>query len=130
MSIMDCHIQQLQHLAKIAPNLVKFIVVDIRTGCWLWKGKLNRNGYGRLNWRHPVAHRVVFGHLLGKQFPLFLMLVLDHTCPGRRRHCCNPFHLEPVTSKVNTLRGNAVLFTKEKQHDDSSRDYDRSQAYL
>lgn len=32
--------------------------------------------------------------------------VLDHLC--RNRRCCNPRHLEPVTTRVNTERGNGA----------------------
>lgn len=79
------------------------------TGCWLWTGSLNRNGYGRLSvgGRTRVTHRVVWV-LLG--LPLESTQVLDHLC--RVRSCCNPAHLEPVTVRENTRRGDAVLFKK------------------
>lgn len=77
------------------------------TGCWIWMGSLNRNGYGRyiLGGRTRVVHRLIW-ILLGK--PLSDKEVLDHLC--RVRCCCNPHHLEPVTHRENTLRGEAVLF--------------------
>ncbi|MBS7810504.1 HNH endonuclease signature motif containing protein [Roseococcus pinisoli] len=75
--------------------------------CWHWIGRLNRNGYGRA-WhkgREPVAHRAVYEELVG---PIAPGLVLDHRC--RTRCCCNPAHLEAVTARTNTHRGEAVLF--------------------
>lgn len=75
--------------------------------CWEWIGRLNRNGYGRIRHRgrEPVAHRAVYEELVG---PIKAKLVLDHRC--RMRACCNPAHLEPVTARTNTRRGEAVLF--------------------
>lgn len=83
----------------------KIAVAD--TNCWLWQGEINRNGYGRVwvNGKRLMAHRVAYEAFHGAITP---GLVLDHLC--RNRRCCNPEHLEPVTVKVNTQRGDAVLF--------------------
>lgn len=81
-------------------------------GCWLWIGELNRNGYGTFLVRpqpgirkRKMAHIEVYVALKGEYDR---SLLLDHGC--RVRNCCNPEHLEPVTTQVNTLRGEAVLF--------------------
>ncbi|MFZ2529632.1 MAG: HNH endonuclease signature motif containing protein [Rhodococcus sp. (in: high G+C Gram-positive bacteria)] len=39
-------------------------------------------------------------------------LVIDHLC--RVRHCVNPAHLEPVTNRENTLRGDCVDANRER----------------
>lgn len=77
------------------------------TGCWIWTGRLNRNGYGRaaIGGREPVAHRAIYEAVIG---PIPIGHVLDHLC--RNRPCVNPWHMEPVTVAVNTHRGTAVLF--------------------
>lgn len=77
------------------------------TGCWIWMGELNRNGYGRISFggARRMVHRIVY-ILLVKSIPDGLHL--DHLC--RVRCCCNPAHMEPVTPRENTLRGEAVLF--------------------
>lgn len=83
-----------------------------RRGCWEWTGEINRNGYGRL-WqegRRWMTHIAVYVRLKGEYDR---SLVLDHKCENRA--CCNPKHLEPVTPRVNTLRGKAVLFQKAGQ---------------
>lgn len=82
---------------------------ELDSPCWLYTGRLNRNGYGRIRWRgkEPVVHRVVWVML---KEPILPGLLLDHRC--ERRACCNPAHLEPVTVQVNTLRGRAVLFKR------------------
>jgi hypothetical protein len=52
-----------------------------------------------------LVHRDVYEQLVG---PIPEGLVLDHLC--RNRSCCNPAHLEPVTTAENVRRGlNGVL---------------------
>lgn len=77
------------------------------SGCWEWRGMVNRNGYGRvwLDGRRHMVHRIMYT-LLKEEIPEGL--VLDHLC--RNRLCCNPDHLEAVTVRENTLRGEAKLF--------------------
>ena len=72
-------------------------------GCWVWQGRISASGYGVI-WRgrHRLsAHRVVYQDLTGGVVRSDLKL--DHRC--RNRSCCNPAHLQPVTSRENTLRG-------------------------
>lgn len=71
-------------------------------GCWPWLGAV-RTGYGRFavqQKRLVQAHRFAYELLVG---PIPDGLELDHLC--RNRACVNPDHMEPVTSRVNTLRG-------------------------
>ena len=71
-------------------------------GCWTWDGYVEGNGYCRtmINKKRQLVHRVIYELLVG-EIPSDLQL--DHLC--RNTRCCNPKHLEPVTAKVNTLRG-------------------------
>jgi hypothetical protein len=72
--------------------------------CWLWTGHRNKNtGYGIVSWRLKAsyAHRVVYELLVGGPIPDDLEL--DHLC--RVHACVNPAHLEPVTHRINMLRG-------------------------
>jgi len=70
--------------------------------CWLWQGWRASNGYGRLGYsgRRVAAHRLSYELAVGS-IPEGLQL--DHLC--RNPPCCNPAHLEPVTGRVNLLRG-------------------------
>lgn len=80
--------------------------------CWFFveAGRDNRNGYRRLYWqgKEQMAHKLAYEAYIG---PIPDGLVLDHTC--RNRCCINPYHLEPVTVQVNTLRGEAKLFGRD-----------------
>lgn len=76
-------------------------VVDPRYGCWLYTGSTNSNGYGT-TWRDgkpKLAHYVAWEMANG---PVPEGKVLDHAC--RRRLCCNPAHLEPVSRSENERR--------------------------
>ena len=83
---------------------------DSSSGCWLWKGSLTRDGYGifhvRINEngrKYQRAHRWAYDNFVGL---IPDGLTIDHLC--RVRNCVNPDHLEVVTGKENTLRGEAV----------------------
>ena len=73
------------------------------TGCWLWLGDRNRNGYGLQSHGgfKEVTHKTSWEAHRG---PVPRGHVLDHLC--RNRLCGNPEHLEPVSISENTLRGN------------------------
>lgn len=73
-------------------------------GCWIWTGRTSRNGYGRISVRNTerAVHRVMFMLFGGVVFD---GEVIDHRC--RNRACCNPEHLEAVSVRENTRRGDA-----------------------
>ncbi len=74
----------------------------VGTGCWSWLGQHNVQGYGRvkgLEGKPRMAHRVAYELLRG---PIPAGLTLDHLC--RNTSCVNPWHMEPVTGRVNTQR--------------------------
>jgi hypothetical protein len=78
-------------------------------GCWLWTGPQDGHGYGVFyvggrGARRLRAHRVSYEWAIG---PIHEGAVLDHVAARgcRHRHCVNPAHLEPVTQRVNILRG-------------------------
>lgn len=77
--------------------------INKTTTCWIWTGWVNPEGYGRVVFKGKryQAHRLVYEKLVGL-IPKGLQL--DHLC--RNKSCVNPEHLEPVTAKENTLRGN------------------------
>ena len=74
-------------------------------GCWVWDRWKCHQGYGRASigggsTKTVVAHRVAYEVFVG---PIPEGLTLDHLC--RNRACVNPYHMDPVTHRVNILRG-------------------------
>lgn len=79
----------------------KYIPVT-ESGCWLWTGCTDKQGYGNFWHRHMMtkAHRVAFELFRG---PIQKGQSLDHLC--RVVSCVNPDHLEIVSHRINVLRG-------------------------
>lgn len=75
------------------------------TGCWIWKGVLQTNGYGSIHYQGKTrrAHRVSYEAHVGLIPP---GMQIDHLC--RVRACVNPQHLEPVTAAENQRRAAAA----------------------
>jgi hypothetical protein len=93
--------------------------VDKTGDCWLWTGSTN-HGYGQFYVKgkssparaHRVAYELTTG-LIPEGMELdHLCHNRDASCPGGftcpHRACVNPAHLEPVTHRVNGLRGRSV----------------------
>ena len=119
------------------------VVVD-EHGCWLWPGA-NVNGYGQTGWveggrpRRALTHRAMYEAQVG---PIPRGLTLDHRCHDPRtcrpesasscphRRCCNPAHLEPVTARVNVLRGGSFAASNAaKQVCPNGHPYDDANTY-
>lgn len=83
-------------------RLLKYVLPEPNSGCWLWTGALGTGGYGQFSVNRKVrrAHRVSY-ELFKCDIPAGLDL--DHLC--RVRCCVNPDHLEPVDRQTNCQRG-------------------------
>lgn len=86
-------------------------ITEPNSGCWIWLGNIKKNGYGSLTikTKNYYAHRLAYELMVGS---IPNNLVLDHKC--RNKCCCNPDHLEPVTTSENIKRGHRWK-GKEKQ---------------
>ena len=83
-------------------------------GCWVWRGGLDKDGYG-IFWvseteRARRVHRLSYERHRGR-IPDGMML--DHLC--RNPHCVNPGHLEPVTCAENLARSPLTLNSKNRK---------------
>jgi hypothetical protein len=98
-------------LDELDEQLRSKIAVDRETGCWVWTAALSQ-GYGYVRRRRKThkAARVIYVLLVG---PIPDGLQLDHLC--RNRACVHPHHLEPVTSRENTMRGLNPSAAKARQ---------------
>ena len=99
------HLPPLVHVALEMTDEERFFskVHEADDGCWEWIGSRSDTGYGSFRTRDGSAsnsHRWAYQFFIG-QIPEGLQL--DHLC--RNRACVNPWHLDPVTSRVNTMRG-------------------------
>lgn len=92
---------------RLPPTFWDRVIPEPNSGCWLWLGTLDKGGYAST---HPRIHgrrvyggyRVAYMALVGEVPD---GLELDHKC--RMRCCVNPAHLEPVTHRINVLRGDS-----------------------
>lgn len=78
-------------------------------GCWVFTGYRSRDGYGRIKvgpGRQRECHAVVYEAVEGV-IPNGMQI--DHRC--RNPACCNPIHLDVVTSAENTRRGRTAGHT-------------------
>ena len=91
-------------------------VCVLPNGCWEWTGSRTPLGYGQFQIgtyrrrRVVRAHRWAYEHLVGSVNP---GLECDHRCHNRA--CVNPVHIEPVTHRVNVLRGNSITALNAKK---------------
>lgn len=106
--------------------------VDVQIdGCWRWMAGQERGGYGRIRVAgkgspNTVAHRFAYERLIAL-VPKGLQL--DHLC--RNRLCVNPEHLEPVTARENTLRGQtSAARNAAKTHCPLGHEYNKTNTYF
>lgn len=80
--------------------------------CWEWLAAKGKHGYGifRANGKAVICHRLSYEWIIGK-IPEGLQI--DHLC--RNRGCVNPYHMEPVTNKINGLRGESFCAKYARQ---------------
>jgi hypothetical protein len=73
------------------------------TGCWIWDGYCDPNGYGRIynrdrkriEWAHRFSYEAHKGHLPAG-------FEVDHVC--QQTNCVNPGHLDAVTKAEHNQR--------------------------
>ena len=82
-------------------RLEAHIAFEPNTGCWIWAGTWDKDGYGKfhLGGKTIRAHQAAFKLYRGR---LRKGQEIDHTCNNRA--CCNPDHLQAVSRACNCRR--------------------------
>lgn len=90
--------------ASVAERLDRLSFPEPNSGCVLWLGCVDQQGYSRFKSPYgQTAHRASYALYVG---PIAKGMDLDHLC--RVRHCIAPWHLELVTRRTNLLRGKTI----------------------
>ena len=117
-------------MKAVLERIMEKVSPEPNSGCWLWMGFANEDGYGviriggRVNFKFRGVHRVCYELLRGA---IPEGLTLDHLC--RVRCCVNPDHLEPVTIVENVRRGEVGITNRMKTHCPYGHPYDEENTY-
>ncbi len=95
-------------------RLLSRSVMDPATGCWLWMGRVERNGYARIGFytgggraapgrgaKNKEVHRVAYEVFKCESIPDGHDI--DHLC--REPTCINPEHLRAISANANRSAG-------------------------
>ncbi len=103
-----CRVYSRQYrLRKYGPRVIKTreqrflekVEPITETGCWIWMGTWQKNGYGRVSFepgRSGLVHRWSYLHFCGE---IPNDKEVDHIC--HVRCCVNPAHLRVITHDEN-----------------------------
>lgn len=96
--------------------------------CWIWMQALDISGYG-VAWdgqKNHKAHRLAYEVFRGS---IPENMQLDHVC--QLRSCANPWHMEPVTPAVNTMRSNGpAAINARKTHCKRGHEFTKSNTHI
>jgi hypothetical protein len=104
--------------------------INQETGCWEWTAGKSSDGYAMMY----LEGKMIYSHRWSYEYyntAIPSKYIIDHLC--RVRHCVNPNHLEAVTSKENTRRGDHSRMgwnNKEKTHCPNNHEYSKENTYI
>lgn len=115
-------------LRPLLARLVEGYIPVTESGCWIWLKGTDTDGYGKIgvDGVSVRAYRVSYELFRG---PITQGLEPDHLC--RVRCCINPFHIELVSHKENTLRGNGpTAINARRTHCVNGHPFDEANTYF
>lgn len=91
---------------RLRERLMRNVVVDIDSRCWLWQRRTNNEGYAEVQMRlddydYPVkvlGHRLSY-HIFRRRPPRTRVIAHSVRCISKR--CINPEHLRATTQSCN-----------------------------
>jgi hypothetical protein len=106
-----------EFIQKDVERFARYSMPEPMSGCWLWSAHADAKGYGYMRIGNTkVGRGIVSTHRFSYTLHKGAIpdgLVIDHLC--RNPNCCNPDHLEPVTSVENVMRGEGFAARKARQ---------------
>jgi hypothetical protein len=103
---------------RLRPVLREGLSVGGLDSCWEWQGP-SRMSEGYCSTHGVYVHRLAWELWRG---PIPEGLTIDHLC--KNTSCANPRHLEPVTMRENTLRGDTIpARNAAKTHCDNGHEF-------
>lgn len=105
---------------KLQQRIMRNVVVDIESRCWIWKRAQNSAGYGYVNMRLPgyaqvrrvLAHRLAY-HVFRRRPPRDRQVAHDYRCISRL--CVNPYHLRATTQSANERDKKRTILWERRQ---------------
>jgi hypothetical protein len=98
---------------NILDRICSKVHMDEKTGCWLFTGGKNKQGYGRIYFEGQMrlVHKVMIEQT--HQINIPEDLEVNHLCYVRA--CCNPDHLTIVTHKRNVLLAEQYVVLRQER---------------
>lgn len=101
-------------------RVMRNVVVDIRSRCWIWQRSINSAGYPAIQmrlegYRHVVkvlAHRLSY-HVFRRRPPKDRQIAHDYRCISRL--CVNPEHLRATTQSANERDKRRAILWERRQ---------------
>lgn len=91
--------------SRTQARIMRNVLVDAASGCWVWQGKCSNVGYAVMNMREGdkvtprQAHRVSWEAFHERRIPAGRVVAHHHKCISCT--CCNPDHLRATTQSAN-----------------------------